>query len=224
MLGLQLGPQAEAGIICLSDQRSFFIGKQHFVRSLAGCKQNRLESVTMRGSSLLSRLQGASLADVPACAEPLLSQLGAVLACQKDASTCTVRATTADALPEPRPDLVDRYFSRDLMSAGERRKLKLHQKMHEFQRFPGDTGSSEVQAAILTEKIQSMLEHMQQHRKDFHSRRGLEGMLTKRRKVLQYLRSQNFEAYSIVISKLGLKDSFAKQDRLTRQKAGLVYY
>ena len=66
-------------------------------------------------------------------------------------------------------------------------------------------------AAILTEKIQSMLGHMQQHRKDFHSRRGLEGMLTKRRKVLQYLRSHNFEAYSIVISKLGLKDSFAKQ-------------
>lgn len=66
-------------------------------------------------------------------------------------------------------------------------------------------------AAILTEKIQSMLGHMQQHRKDFHSRRGLEGMLTKRRKALQYLRSRNFEAYSIVISKLGLKDSFAKQ-------------
>lgn len=66
-------------------------------------------------------------------------------------------------------------------------------------------------AAILTERIQAMLGHMQQHRKDFHSRRGLEGMLTKRRKVLEYLRSKDFEAYSIVISKLKLKDSFQKQ-------------
>lgn len=69
--------------------------------------------------------------------------------------------------------------------------------------------------ALLTEKILSLAEHMRTHRKDFSSRRGLEAMLANRRTLLQYLRVADFEAYSVLIARLGLKDSYTRQDRVT---------
>lgn len=86
----------------------------------------------------------------------------------------------------------------------------------EYQRNEGDTGSTEVQAALLTSKITNLAEHMKGHRKDFNTRRGLEGMLSQRRKLLQYLRQSDFDAYTVLLVRLGLKDNYAKQDRLTR--------
>ncbi len=69
----------------------------------------------------------------------------------------------------------------------------------------GDTGSPEVQIAILTERINTLGEHMNVHTKDFHSRRGLLGMVSKRRKLLDYLKKINNERYTKLIKDLGLR-------------------
>ena len=68
-----------------------------------------------------------------------------------------------------------------------------------------DTGSPEVQVAILTEKINQLTEHLRTHKKDFHSRRGLLMMVGKRRRLLKYLSSESSERYRGLISKLGLR-------------------
>jgi small subunit ribosomal protein S15 len=68
-----------------------------------------------------------------------------------------------------------------------------------------DTGSPEVQIAIFTEKIKRLTEHLKSHKKDEHSRRGLLKMVSKRRRLLDYLAKKNKEAYDAVIKKLGLR-------------------
>lgn len=68
-----------------------------------------------------------------------------------------------------------------------------------------DTGSPEVQVAMLTERINQLTEHLRNHRKDFHSRRGLLMMVGKRRRLLQYLNRENPERYRTLIEKLGLR-------------------
>lgn len=68
-----------------------------------------------------------------------------------------------------------------------------------------DTGSPEVQIAIFTEKIKRLTEHLKSHKKDEHSRRGLLKMVSKRRRLLDYLAKKNKEAYDTVIKKLGLR-------------------
>ncbi|MBO4405578.1 MAG: 30S ribosomal protein S15 [Alphaproteobacteria bacterium] len=74
-----------------------------------------------------------------------------------------------------------------------------------FARHEGDTGSPEVQVAILTSRINSLGEHMIAHPKDFHSRRGLLAMVSKRRKLLDYLKSESVERYAALIKALGLR-------------------
>ena len=69
----------------------------------------------------------------------------------------------------------------------------------------GDTGSPEVQVAILTARISELSEHMQVHKKDFHSRYGLLAMVAKRRKLLDYLRSKSEERYTKLIKSLGIR-------------------
>ena len=64
--------------------------------------------------------------------------------------------------------------------------------------------------AALTGKIKAMADHMRVHRKDYHSRRGLEAMLNRRKSLLQYLRRKDFDAYAIVLSRLGLRDNYMK--------------
>ena len=64
--------------------------------------------------------------------------------------------------------------------------------------------------AVLTAKIKAMAEHMKVHRKDYHSRRGLDAMLSQRRSLLQYLRRKDFDSYAITLSRLGLKDNYMK--------------
>ena len=74
-----------------------------------------------------------------------------------------------------------------------------------FARHEGDTGSPEVQVAILTSRINSLGEHMIAHPKDFHSRRGLLAMVSKRRKLLDYLKRESVERYASLIKSLGLR-------------------
>lgn len=69
----------------------------------------------------------------------------------------------------------------------------------------GDTGSPEVQVAILTERINALTEHMKDHKKDFHSRRGLIAMVSRRRKLLNYVQKKSEGRYQDLIKKLGLR-------------------
>jgi len=69
----------------------------------------------------------------------------------------------------------------------------------------GDTGSPEVQIALLTEKIKELSEHLKEHKKDNHSRRGLIKMVGKRRRLLEYLKSAEVERYTGLTKSLGLK-------------------
>ena len=75
----------------------------------------------------------------------------------------------------------------------------------EFARTEGDTGSPEVQVAVLTERIKNLTEHMGTHKKDFHSRRGLLAMVSQRRRLLDYLKSKNQPRYESIIQQLGLR-------------------
>jgi len=72
-------------------------------------------------------------------------------------------------------------------------------------RNTGDTGSPEVQVAILTERIRNLTEHFKDHHKDNHSRRGLLMMVNKRRSLLAYLKKTDVERYNALIQKLGLR-------------------
>ena len=72
-------------------------------------------------------------------------------------------------------------------------------------RVAGDTGSPEVQVAILTERIRNLTEHFKDHHKDNHSRRGLLMMVNKRRSLLAYLKKKDVERYNGLIQKLGLR-------------------
>lgn len=75
----------------------------------------------------------------------------------------------------------------------------------EHQRAKGDTGSSEVQVALLTERINMLAGHFKTHVKDFHSRRGLLRMVSQRRSLLDYLKRSNVESYRSLIERLGLR-------------------
>tara|TARA_B100000963_G_scaffold348466_1_gene356077 strand:+ start:1113 stop:1382 length:270 start_codon:yes stop_codon:yes gene_type:complete len=75
----------------------------------------------------------------------------------------------------------------------------------EFGETDKDTGSTEVQIAILTKKINTLSEHFKVNKKDFHSQRGLLGMINNRRKLLKYLKEKNQDKYSALIKKLGLR-------------------
>lgn len=75
----------------------------------------------------------------------------------------------------------------------------------EFATNEGDTGSPEVQIAILTERIRNLTDHMSEHRKDFHSRRGLLILVGRRRRLLSYVKSKSPERYLEIIQKLGLR-------------------
>mgnify|MGYP001114460513 CR=1 FL=1 len=75
----------------------------------------------------------------------------------------------------------------------------------EFQLHEQDTGSSDVQIAILTERINEITEHLKKHKKDHHSRRGLLRLVGRRRKLLDYLREKDPERYQAILKKLNLR-------------------
>jgi small subunit ribosomal protein S15 len=74
-----------------------------------------------------------------------------------------------------------------------------------FKKHDGDTGSPEVQIAILTERINVLTEHLKTHKKDHHSRRGLLKMVGQRRRLLNYLQKQEVERYRTIVRELGLR-------------------
>ena len=74
-----------------------------------------------------------------------------------------------------------------------------------FQRAEGDTGSPEVQVALLTARINGLTDHFKTHKKDHHSRRGLLKMVSRRRKLLDYLKDRDIEAYRKLIDALSLR-------------------
>ncbi|MCZ4281318.1 30S ribosomal protein S15 [Kiloniella laminariae] len=88
------------------------------------------------------------------------------------------------------------------MSITAERKQEL---IKEFATVEGDTGSPEVQVAILTERINNLTEHLKGHKKDFHSRRGLLSMVGQRRRLLDYAKKKGQGRYEALISRLGLR-------------------
>ena len=77
--------------------------------------------------------------------------------------------------------------------------------IREHRTHEGDTGSPEVQVAVLTRRIAHLTEHLREHKHDYHSRRGLLKMVGKRRRLLKYLQKKDVERYRVLIAKLGLR-------------------
>ncbi|MDR0997103.1 MAG: 30S ribosomal protein S15 [Zoogloeaceae bacterium] len=88
------------------------------------------------------------------------------------------------------------------MSLTTEQKAKI---VAEYQRAEGDTGSSEVQIALLTARINDLAPHFKEHVKDHHSRRGLLRMVSQRRNLLDYLKRKDLESYKQLIARLGLR-------------------
>jgi small subunit ribosomal protein S15 len=88
------------------------------------------------------------------------------------------------------------------MSITAERKTEV---INDFATHTGDTGSPEVQVAILTERITNLTEHLKTHKKDFHSRRGLLIMVGQRRRMLDYLKRKEKPRYDALIQRLGLR-------------------
>ena len=84
-------------------------------------------------------------------------------------------------------------------------KEKKQAIMNEYARTPGDTGSPEVQVAILSARILELTEHLKEHPKDHHSRRGLLQMVGQRRGLLDYLKKTNLDGYRALIEKLNIR-------------------
>ena len=84
-------------------------------------------------------------------------------------------------------------------------KQRKQEIITKFERHEGDTGSPEVQVALLTERINHLNEHLQTHKKDHHSRRGLLLMVGQRRNMLEYLKRIDIERYRALVAKLGLR-------------------
>ncbi len=87
------------------------------------------------------------------------------------------------------------------MAITQERKNEL---ISEFKTHENDTGSADIQIAILTEEINNLNEHLSTHKKDHHSRRGLMKMIGRRRKLLKYMRDNEVQRYRDLIAKLGL--------------------
>lgn len=84
-------------------------------------------------------------------------------------------------------------------------KARKQEIMQEYARTTNDTGSVEVQVAVLTEEINILTEHMKEHKKDFHSNRGLLKKVGRRRNLLTYLRNEDINRYRELITRLGLR-------------------
>lgn len=78
----------------------------------------------------------------------------------------------------------------------------------QYQRSEKDTGTTEVQVSLMTSRIKDLTEHFKKHKKDAHSRRGLQHLVNKRRKLLKYLKRKDMARYKTLIVSLGLRDSY----------------
>ncbi|XP_076886354.1 uncharacterized protein LOC143536194 [Bidens hawaiensis] len=105
----------------------------------------------------------------------------------------------------PKEVLVEKYFHPDHMSSAEKQKLELKSVRDKFKISESDCGSARVQVAQLTTKIKHLATVL--HKKDKHSRKGLQAMVQKRKKLLKYLRRTDWDSYCFCLSELGLRDS-----------------
>ncbi|CAN8293211.1 unnamed protein product [Cochlearia groenlandica] len=105
----------------------------------------------------------------------------------------------------PKEELVETYFHTDNLSSAEKMKIELTKVKDEFKMSESDCGSARVQVAQLTTKIKHLSSAL--HKKDKHSRKGLLGMVQKRKKLLKYLRRTDWDSYCLVLSKLSLRDN-----------------
>ena len=87
----------------------------------------------------------------------------------------------------------------------DQKNLEKQEIIEEYQREEGDTGSSEVQIALLTARISQLTDHLKEHQNDHHSRRGLLKMVCKRKKLLRYLKNNDVERYRNLIKKLDIR-------------------
>jgi small subunit ribosomal protein S15 len=125
------------------------------------------------------------------------------------------------APPPARPDLADRYLSDGLLSRRGRLAASKRAAVARFARFEGDVGSPEVQVALATERIRDLSDHFRAHKKDHHSRRGLQALLNRRRRLLAYLRGVDFSRFCGVLAALGLeRDTYARQRRADSFRTG----
>jgi len=92
----------------------------------------------------------------------------------------------------------------DKLSITKERTLEL---VKEYGKNEHDTGSAEVQIAILTERIRNLTEHLKVHKKDNHSRRGLMKLIGKRRGLMKYVKQRNIDEYRELIKRLGIRDN-----------------
>ena len=90
------------------------------------------------------------------------------------------------------------------MAVSKERKAEL---VAQYGASDKDSGSAEVQVALLTERIKGLTEHMKTHPKDFHTRRGLLMLVGKRRRLLSYIKARNIEEYRTLIKSLGIRDN-----------------
>ena len=86
-------------------------------------------------------------------------------------------------------------------------KERTEELVKEYGKGEGDTGSAEVQVAILTERIRNLTEHLKANKKDNHSRRGLMMLIGKRRGLLKYIKNRDIEEYRTLIKRLGIRDN-----------------
>ncbi|MDD6729371.1 MAG: 30S ribosomal protein S15 [Eggerthellaceae bacterium] len=86
-------------------------------------------------------------------------------------------------------------------------KERVAELIKEYGKNEQDSGSAEVQVAILTERIKNLTEHLKVHKKDNHSRRGLMMLIGKRRGLLKYIKNRDIEEYRALIKKLGIRDN-----------------
>jgi len=115
----------------------------------------------------------------------------------------TIRATALDDIPAPRRLWIFLFVSKGLsMSITAERKQAL---VKDYALKPGDTGSPEVQVAILSERIVNLTEHFKTHVKDNHSRRGLLKLVSQRRQLLDYVKARDEPRYKALIERLGIR-------------------
>jgi len=105
-----------------------------------------------------------------------------------------------DSMSEP----VRRVLSLDNARRSEVTRARVQRAIEAFQEREGDTGSSSVQIAVLTVRIEALREHVEKHPKDHNTKRGLEALFTKRRKLLQYLKRKDFDEYREIARALQL--------------------
>ena len=86
-------------------------------------------------------------------------------------------------------------------------KERVAELMAEYGKTPNDSGSAEVQVAILTDRIRNLTEHLKVHKKDNHTRRGLMKLIGKRRGLLKYIKKRDIEQYRSLVKRLGIRDN-----------------